>query len=414
MLFARVGVGGVALLDQVLFASASFATSILLARWLAPAEFGAFSLAFFVFLLVGALHTSVLTEPMLVLGAGRYSAGFRRYLGLLLVGHALVCVPLGGALGLAALVLWGAGSPPAAWAMLGLAAASPALLLLWLVRRAFYVSLRPGWAAIGDGIYLVAVVAGLAALAEWSSLTPARAFLTMGGAALVATALMLLRLRPTLRSGSGPTASAVAREHWAYGRWSLAAQGVYWTSGQALMVVVPAVLGLGAAAALSAAMNLFRPLNPLIQSLTSMLLPATSARAGETPIEELRAQTRRFATASAALMAAYGLCVWIFAEPILHHLYAGRYDGAAKLVLLIALANVAATVVQVQTVLLKATGHVRAVPMVWGASAVVVLALTAPALALFGLRAGLAVVLLSYVLAGLLAWRRTGRIEVAA
>lgn len=403
--------GGVAVLDQVLFAGAGFATSILLARWLAPAEYGAFSLAFFVFLLVGAMHTSVLTEPMLVLGAGRYRQRFARYLGLLVRGHALLSVPLALALAAAAAAMWALGSRTSATTMAGLALASPFLLLLWLVRRAFYVSLRPGWAAVGGGVYFAGSVAALAALFRWDALSPFTAFLASAGAAALASALLLARLRPALRhEGDEPRPRDVAREHWEYGRWSLGAQAVFWSSGQVMLVIVPAVLGLGALAALAAVLNLFRPLNPLLQSLTAMLLPATASQAATGDLDALRAQTRRFALAAAGGVAAYGLVVSVFAGAILHHLYGGRYDGHVDLVVLFALTNVAATIVQVQTVLLKATGNVRAVPLVWGASAAVVLVLSAPALLLLGLRGGVIVLLASYVLAAWLASSRARRL----
>ena len=62
-----LGTGAFAVLDQALFAGSSFSINILLARWLPPVQYGAFALAFFLFLLLGALHTAVLTEPMLVL-----------------------------------------------------------------------------------------------------------------------------------------------------------------------------------------------------------------------------------------------------------------------------------------------------------------------------------------------------------
>src|SRR3712207_1992334 len=69
-----------AVLDQGFFASSNFVLNVLLARWLAPADYGAFSLAFAVFLLIGSLHTAVLTEPMLVFGPGKYKDRLSEYM----------------------------------------------------------------------------------------------------------------------------------------------------------------------------------------------------------------------------------------------------------------------------------------------------------------------------------------------
>ena len=85
-----IGLGAVAVLDQALFAGSSFSINILLARWLPPVQYGAFALAFFLFLLLGALHTAVLTEPMLVFGASVYRGRVRAYLGRHVMLHALV------------------------------------------------------------------------------------------------------------------------------------------------------------------------------------------------------------------------------------------------------------------------------------------------------------------------------------
>ena len=79
--------GGFALIDQALFAGANFLVNILLARWLTPTEYGAFALAYSVFLLLGTFHTAIFTEPMMVFGAGKHAEQFEKYLGILLRGH---------------------------------------------------------------------------------------------------------------------------------------------------------------------------------------------------------------------------------------------------------------------------------------------------------------------------------------
>ena len=64
-LLSWVTKGGLAILDQALFAGANFLVNIFLARWLTPTEYGAFALAYSIFLLLGAFHTAILTEPMM-------------------------------------------------------------------------------------------------------------------------------------------------------------------------------------------------------------------------------------------------------------------------------------------------------------------------------------------------------------
>jgi hypothetical protein len=73
--------------DQGLFSLSNFALNLLLARWLVPQDYGAFTVALSVFYLVGTFHGALLTEPMLVFAPSRYKGRFPEYLGALLYGH---------------------------------------------------------------------------------------------------------------------------------------------------------------------------------------------------------------------------------------------------------------------------------------------------------------------------------------
>ncbi len=76
--------GGLAILDQGLISGSNFLIGILLARWLVPAQYGAFSLAFSVFLLLSYVYQSVLSEPQAVFSGSAYRQCLRGYLKALL------------------------------------------------------------------------------------------------------------------------------------------------------------------------------------------------------------------------------------------------------------------------------------------------------------------------------------------
>src|ERR1035438_3487461 len=88
-----VGKGSLAVLDQGLFAISNFLINVLLARWLAPADYGAFALAYSVFLLLLVFHNAMFSGPMLVFGPGKYRERFPEYLGILLRGHFALMLP---------------------------------------------------------------------------------------------------------------------------------------------------------------------------------------------------------------------------------------------------------------------------------------------------------------------------------
>ena len=137
-----------AVTDQALFALTNFAVTVLLARWLSLSDYGAFSVAFSVLLLMGTVHTALLTEPMLVLGPSRYQERTAAYVRRLATLHfALTSV-----MGLALLLVVGALTLllpqfTAAITLVALALSAPAILFVWMVRRACYIESRPRLAA---------------------------------------------------------------------------------------------------------------------------------------------------------------------------------------------------------------------------------------------------------------------------
>src|ERR1700682_33424 len=67
-----VRTSGLAILDQGLISGSNFLVGILLARWLSPAEYGAYAVAFSVLLLLLLVYQSAMLEPMTVFGASTY------------------------------------------------------------------------------------------------------------------------------------------------------------------------------------------------------------------------------------------------------------------------------------------------------------------------------------------------------
>jgi hypothetical protein len=84
---------------------------------------------------------------------------------------------------LAVLLLIGSGhNPDAAATLSSLAVASPAVLFLWLMRRAPYIDARPKMAAVAGLAYALLLPAGLLLLLSLGWLTSATSVLTMGAA----------------------------------------------------------------------------------------------------------------------------------------------------------------------------------------------------------------------------------------
>jgi O-antigen/teichoic acid export membrane protein len=322
--------GTLAVADQSLFSGANFILNILLARWLSTNEYGAYSLAFAVFLLFAALHSAILTEPMMVFGSGKYSAGFARYLGVLLTGHLSVMIPVCALLYAVALMLRRFYSPEAWKACLGLAFAASAILLFWLVRRVFYALLQPSWGVVSGALYFVFLLTAIFALNRTNRLSTMTAFLAMGAAGLLASILLLLRFVPAWKSETaGPTIQEAAVQHWRYGRWALASAVIGWFPGHVYYALLPAWLGLEGAAGLRALMNFVLPVLQAISALTMLLLPILVRDRQAGGAQRMNRTLVLFLTIFCTGSAIYLLGLWIFRDSIFQTFYGGKYSQYA-------------------------------------------------------------------------------------
>lgn len=261
-------------MDQGLFAGTNFLAGVLLARWLAPATYGAVSTAYAVFLLLSTFHLALWAEPMLVFGSGRLQAGFAAYRRILLRYHWVVTLPAGLVFLLVGLGLWALGAPELGMGFVGLAVTIPGVLFLWFTRRETFALLAPHLAAWGGGLYLVLYLGLVGGLQELGWLNPATAMAAMGGAALGAG----LWVHHALGQRVGGLeklldAAQVLRMHWSYGRWTLFAGLFAWVPSNIAFVLLPWLAGLEATAHFRALTNLIMPVLHLNAALGSLLVP---------------------------------------------------------------------------------------------------------------------------------------------
>jgi O-antigen/teichoic acid export membrane protein len=330
-----------AVTDQALFALSNFGLSVLLARWLTPDDYGAFTVAFSIFLLVGTPHGSLLIEPLMVFGSGRFAQRFRSYLRALLRGHAAVVAVTSSLLLLVAggTALAGA-SRQVTHALVALAVATPFVLFQWLMRRACYVRSRVPDAAIAGAMYMVQLFAGAVLLSGAGALSAPAAFLLMGAASLTSGVWLRYRLR------GGPAAGEVsvrdlARVHWEYGRWSLPTGAMWWVPGHALVLVLPIVGTLGAAGEMRAALNFVLPLWQANTALVNVLVPALVRARGSA---RWRSLLRLSNGGLLGMATAYWVVLAVAGPWVSELLYGGQYTFTRGFLLLLGATLVTETV----------------------------------------------------------------------
>ena len=402
-----VKTGGLAILDQALFAGTNFVINILLARWLTPAEYGAFALAFSIFLLVGTFHTASLAEPMMVFGAGQYAGHFEKYLGILLRGHFALMLPCGLILVAAAFLLGRVYPASVEGAVLGVALAAPFILLLWLVRRAFYVRLQPGWAAAGGFLYLVLLFGLISALQAGQRLSPMTTFLGMGAVALVVCVFLLLRLGPSWTAERGkPSPAVVFADHWRYGRWSVATAGISWLPSNIYYVLLPTWFGLEGAGAFRAIMNLAMPVLHTISALSGILLPVLVRQRNEAGTKGMAKPMKSVLALFVTGSALYLILLWGLGSELLQLLYGGKYKEYTLLpLLLVGLLPFGSSLAAVLGCALRALERPKWIFWCYVGSGAVTVLLGVPLVAFLGVTGALSGLLFSYlVTAALMFW----------
>jgi O-antigen/teichoic acid export membrane protein len=300
------------LANQAIVSVGSFALNVVLARRLAPDEYGTFAILFSVMLTLQIFNGSLLFYPLLVRGAVA-RAGERGQLlagGLLLV--AGLTLPLG--IGMAAVVLL--------FGRLELLGATLASFFLWqaqeALRRCLFAEMRHRDACLGDAIAYLGQVIAVVGLVHLHMLTLTNAFYAIAATKALASVIQARQVRlapPRLSKLRGMVA-----DFWGIGRWSLLNNIIATLRLQMFPWVLALAHGPGAAAGFQAMVNLVNLVNPVVIGLSN-IIPQQAARGrAEQGNAHAWRTTRGMMILGAAPLAAYfacsllapGLMLWLF------------------------------------------------------------------------------------------------------
>jgi len=390
--------GSLAVLDQALISGSNFTIGILLARWLVPAQYGAYTLAFSVFLLLSFFHQALILEPQRVFGSADYAECLPRYLGVLIRIQSgltlLVGLALGASLWLAR--LW-ARPDGLEVALGGMTIAAPFVLLLWLVRGAFYVQMAPQFAVAGSATYCAVVLGSLLVVDRFQLMSPFSAFIMMGFGALVSSAVLLSRLRPNLNLRAEPNWKGVSRQHWEYGRWLLASLGLSWIPGNIYYSLVSAFSGMASVGELKALINFTLPVAQTLTALSMCFVPHAARAYQKDGITALKRLTLKIACVFGVAAIVYWALLISLGAPVLRFLYNGHYTQLASLIPWVAAGSIPWNLATVPTLALRAVRSSVSIFRIYLASSGVAVLIGVPATWGFGLRGALAAIIVSNV-----------------
>jgi O-antigen/teichoic acid export membrane protein len=380
--------GALAIADQGLITSSNFLVALMLARQVSPAEYGAYAVAFEVFLLLSAVYLAFILEPVSIFGASTYKDCLPDYLGKMLRIQIWVTCATVILVGGAALAIYLThGSQTLASALAGVAVASPCVLLFWIARRAFYINLAPGAALAGAVLYSIVLLGGLSVCYRMKLLSPACVFVLIAFGALITSIALLAKLKPALRAARQfPSVKEIAQRHWNYGRWALASAGASWAMSATFYFALSGFHGLAASGEMKALLNLSAPAAQGFTAVSLLSLPYASRIYDTQTPAEIRKLSRRLTAFYAGGTAVYFALVIGLGPSLLHLLYKGKYLGVTRLISWLGLAMVLRIGATAQALLLRAIQLPSQVFIAYGASTLVAVLAGIPATKFFGLQ----------------------------
>jgi O-antigen/teichoic acid export membrane protein len=326
------------IVDQALVVGGGFLVNVALARTETKREYGIFALTYSVFIFLSSLHNAAILEPFTVYGSGRYRERFSEYLRLMVRSNAAIGLLLSGILLLSSLLLWYVAPGLMSGALVGLGLTVGVLLSGIFLRRAFYVQRQSALAALCSLVFFITTACGLWLTLKMHRLDSFSVFLLLAVGWIIAGAALGRRLQfGSPKQHFLKLEPHYWQEHWNYSKWALATAFVFQFTTQGYYWLVGGFLSAREVGDLRAMYLLIAPIEQALIALSYVMAPALAARYAANRMGSLLSLWKRFVLAAVGVTVLFALAIRILGKPMMHILYAGRYDGLAAYLFVLAL-----------------------------------------------------------------------------
>jgi O-antigen/teichoic acid export membrane protein len=348
------GRAGFTLADQAFSSASNFLVGLFVARLAGPRQFGAFALAYAVWLAIAGLHRGLISDPLLISVHDRDNENST--LGRGLAAEFLLGLGSGALVALIGAVLIAAGASTLGGGLVALAPWLPVLLAQDYWRWVAFKQGQPAKALANDALYTVVQVAVLltAAGAGHRSAVVALGAWGVGAACGTALGVRQFRVRPTFSGGW-----RYLRQHWPVGRWLAADFVTLFGANQAYQFAVAAILGPVGIGALRAALNLMGPTHVLLYAGSSLGLPESVKALERSGTRGLDRVVRLVSLGATIGVGAYALVVGLLGGRLMGWIYGPAFAPFGALVALAALQHVIAATAWGPNLGLKAARQTR-------------------------------------------------------
>lgn len=324
--------------DQALAVGGVFLVNVVLARTQTKEEYGMFALSYSVFTFLYGLYNAAIVEPFTVYGSGRYREHFYEYLRLMARNSAAIGLLLTTVLLLVWLLFLWIAPHLASQALVGLALTVSVLLFATFIRRAFYVQRQAALAARTSLLFFTFVALGLWLATKVHALNSVAVFSILALGWIVAGAGFVKGIASRKpKQDFLELEPSYWREHWNYMRWSLATAFAFQFTTLGYYWLVAAFLSVKEMGELRATYLIVMPVEQIFIAISFIVLPALASYYATKKMGNFLSLWKRNALAVAGVTGLFALGVRILGKPIMHVFYAGKFDGLAPLLYILAL-----------------------------------------------------------------------------
>ncbi|MCM8808256.1 MAG: hypothetical protein NC926_10030 [Candidatus Omnitrophica bacterium] len=317
------------ILDEAFFLGTNIFLHFLMARWLSKEEYGAFAVAYSVLILSQSIYSGIFYEPLTIFGSGRYRTNFFKYLSYILYGHLWMSIIFIIAISLIIFFLFS--NSILRESLIGLIIVIPGVLLLNIIRRVFYIELKPQKAVLYSSAYFFLVLSIILILKYQEILTVFSSLSVMGGSALMLGLIFVKTFKIEKQNivnniKSEVSFKKVVKEHFGYARWAVGAYILNWISSNIYFVVLPIFTSLRETAAYRALFNFIAPIQHLIGALNLLFLPVISKKFYNKEIRSFKRSVNKYTIFIAITTLTYWIFLGSLGEKLINILYAGKYS----------------------------------------------------------------------------------------
>jgi O-antigen/teichoic acid export membrane protein len=339
-----------AFIDQGTFSVANFLCNILLARWLSEQEYGAFSIAFSIYLLVSTLQGALVLEPMSVFGPTEHGDSLQGYMEDQLKLHLGINLSLVILLYALSFIF----APLLRGSIQAVAIILPFSFLVWFFRRSCYLKMQTMLATGISLIYAACLAIEIAALIYFHALHPWTVFFAFGLASATTSVWAIKKLNLQVWNKKFFAFSVnrtILRQNWVFGKWILFSLASDTILNMVYIPLLAIIISLEQAAGYRSVQNFLLPVQQLQAAITLMVIPWFSREANRIGSTGIRRDYLKILIYYLIPTSFYSFTLIMFCKPVVNFLYASEYYNSLSwlipyllLINLLSLVNLAATI----------------------------------------------------------------------